>query len=108
MDTNERHDVPPYTRQIDDIVFQLNGAGRLAYVDLRDGDEARLVVLDTRQTEALVRFWGEIFRAATQDARVVRALQIVDPCLGMVDDAEAEARVRALLRFLDEPPTDAA
>ena len=96
------------TQTIDGVVFQLDEAGGLAFVDMRDGDEARLVALDTRQTEALVRFWGEIFKAATQDARLVRALQTVDPCLGMVDDAEAEARVRALLRFLDEPPTDTA
>ncbi len=85
MDTNERHGEALYTRQIDDIVFLLNGAGRLAYVDLRDGDEARLVVLDTRQTEALVRFWGEIFKAALQDGLCMRDKQVEDLCIAMFD-----------------------
>ena len=67
------------------IVFQLNGAGALVYVDLRDGDRAQLVSLDKRQTYALVRFWGEIFKAATSDARHARDKQVVDMCLAMFD-----------------------
>ena len=85
MDTNERHGEALYTRQIDDVLFQIDGAGALSFVDMRDGAEARLVSLDTRQTGALVLFWGEIFRAAAQDALHARDKQVVDLCVAMFD-----------------------
>jgi hypothetical protein len=81
MDTYTRHDEALYTRQIDDVVFQLDGVGALSYVDLRDGDEAQLVPLDKRQTGALVLFWGEIFKAAMKDALHERDRHVVDLCL---------------------------
>ena len=64
-----RHDEALYTRQIDDVLFQIDGAGALAYVDRRDGDEARLVALDKRQTGALLLFWSEIVFAAARHVR---------------------------------------
>lgn len=85
MDTDTRQDEALYTRQIDDVVFQLDGAGGLAFVDLRDGDEARLVELDKRQHRALMRFYAEIFRVAMRDALRARDRQIADICLTLFD-----------------------
>ncbi len=48
MDTDTRHDGPILTQTIDGVVFQLDAAGGLAFVDMRDGDAAQLVALDTR------------------------------------------------------------
>ncbi len=85
MDTNERHGEPLYTRQIDDIVFQLNGAGGLAFVDMRDGDDARLVSLDKRQHRALATFYAGIMRDALRE----RDKHVVDICLAMIDNPAA-------------------
>ena len=81
MDTDTRQDEALYTRQIDDVVFQLDEAGGLTFVDLRDGDAAQLVALDTRQHRALATFYAEI----TRDARRERDKRVVDLCLAMVD-----------------------
>ena len=81
MDTDVRHDAPLYTRQIDGVVFQLDAAGGLAFVDLRDGDAARLVTLDTRQHLALATFYAEIMR----DALLERDKRTADLCLPIVD-----------------------
>ena len=67
-----------YTRQIDDVLFQIDGAGALAFVDRRDGDEARLVSLDRRQTGALILFWSEIVLAAVRQERKSQLQQVVD------------------------------
>ena len=85
MDTDTRQDEALYTRQIDDVVFQLDGAGGLTFVDLRDGDEARLVSLDKRQHPALMTFYAEIFRVAMRDALRARDRQIADICLALFD-----------------------
>ncbi len=81
MDTDTRHDAPILTQTIDGVVFQLDAAGGLSFVDLRDGDEARLVSLDTRQHRALATFYRGILR----DARRERDKRVVDLCLAMVD-----------------------
>ncbi len=85
MDTDTRHDEALYTRQIDDVVFQLDGAGGLAFIDMRDGDEAQLVELDKRQHLALATFYAEIFRVAMRDALRARDKQIADICLALFD-----------------------
>jgi hypothetical protein len=85
MNTDTRRDEALYTRQIDDVVFQLDGTGALSYVDLRDGDEAQLVSLDKRQHLALATFYAEIFRVAMRDALHARDKRIADICLAMVD-----------------------
>ena len=85
MNGNTRPDEALYTRQIDDVVFQLDAAGGLAFVDLRDGDEARLVSLDTRQHRALATFYRGIMR----DARRERDKRVVDLCLAMLDNPAA-------------------
>ena len=91
MDTDARHDEPLYTRHIDGVLFQLDAAGGLAFVDVRDGDAARLVALDARQHLALATFYTGLAREARE--------------AGQSLDADAEARVRAMLRFLEEPPS---
>ena len=85
MDTDTRHDAPILTQTIDGVVFQLDAAGGLAFVDLRDGDEARLVTLDTRQHRALATFYAEIVREPMRDALRARDRRIADICLAMVD-----------------------
>ena len=94
MDTDARHDAPLYTRTIDGVLFQFDAAGGLSFIDRRDGDAAQLVVLDTRQHLALATFYTGLAGAAR--------------AAGQSLDADAEARVQAMLRFLEEPPTDAA
>ena len=81
MDTDARHDEPLYTRHIDGVLFQLDAAGGLAFIDLRDGDAARLVALDTRQHRALATFYREIMRDALRE----RDKRTIDMCLDMVD-----------------------
>ncbi len=81
MDTNARHDAPILTQTIDGVVFQLDAAGGLAFIDMRDGDEARLVSLDTRQHRALATFYRGIMRDALRE----RDKRIADICLAMVD-----------------------
>ncbi len=76
-----RHDAPILTQTIDGVVFQLDAAGGLAFIDLRDGDEARLVSLDTRQHRALATFYRGIMRDALRE----RDKRVVDLCLAMVD-----------------------
>ena len=76
-----RHDAPIVTQTIDDVVFQLDAAGGLAFIDMHAGDEARLVALDTRQHRALATFYAGIMR----DALRVRDKRIADICLAMVD-----------------------
>ncbi len=83
MDT--QHDATILTQTIDDVVFQLDEAGGLAFVDLRDGDAARLVALDTRQHRALATFYAGIMR----DARREREKRIADLCLAMIDNPAA-------------------
>ncbi len=85
MDTDTRHDEALYTRQIDDVVFQLDGAGGLAFVDLRDGGAARLVELDTRQHRALMTFYAEVFREPMREALRARDRQVADICLALFD-----------------------
>ena len=85
MDTNERHDAPIWTQTIDGVVFQLDAAGGLAFVDLHDGDEARLVALDTRQHRALATF----YRGIMWDALRERDKRVVDLCLAMLDSPAA-------------------
>ncbi len=81
MNGNTRPDEALYTRQIDDVVFQLDGSGGLTFVDLRDGDAARLVSLDTRQHRALATFYAEIIREPMR----ARDKQIADICLALFD-----------------------
>ncbi len=85
MDTDARHDGPILTQTIDGVVFQLDAAGGLAFVDMRDGDDARLVSLDKRQHRALATFYAGIMR----DARRARDKRIVDMCLAMIDKPAA-------------------
>ncbi len=85
MDTDTRHDEPILTQTIDGVVFQLDAAGGLAFVDMRDGDEARLVALDTRQHRALATFYAGIMRDALRE----RDKRIADICLAMVDTPAA-------------------
>ena len=84
-DDERLQDEALYTRQIDDVLFQIDGAGGLAFIDLRDGDEARLVSLDTRQHRALATFYRGIMR----DARRERDKRVVDMCLAMIDNPAA-------------------
>jgi hypothetical protein len=81
MDTDTRHDAPILTQTIDGVVFQLDAAGGLAFVDMHAGDAARVVSLDTRQHRALATFYARI----TRDARRERDKRIVDLCLAMLD-----------------------
>ena len=83
--SDTRHDAPLYTRTIDGMLFQLDAAGGLAFVDLRDGDEARLVTLDTRQHHALATFYAEIVREPMRDALRARDKQVADTCLALFD-----------------------
>ncbi len=85
MDTDTRHDAPLLTQTIDDVVFQLDEAGGLAFIDMRDGDAVRLVSLDTRQHRALATFYAGIMR----DARRERDKRIADICLAMLDNPAA-------------------
>ena len=85
MNGNTRPDEALYTRQIDDVLFQLDEAGGLAFVDLRDGGEARLVSLDTRQHRALATFYAGIMRDALRE----RDKRVVDLCLAMLDNPAA-------------------
>ena len=70
-----------YTRQIDGVLFQLDAASGLTFVDMRDGDKARLVSLDTRQHRALATFYRGIMRDALRE----RDKRVVDLCLAMVE-----------------------
>ncbi|HZG68034.1 MAG TPA: hypothetical protein VEZ12_14925 [Herpetosiphonaceae bacterium] len=81
MDTDTRHDAPLYTRTIDGMLFQLDAAGGLAFIDRRDGDAAQLVALDTRQHRALATFYTGIMRDALRE----RDKRTADICLAMVD-----------------------
>ena len=85
MDTDTRQDEPILTQTIDGVVFQLDEAGGLAFVDLRDGDEARVVELDKRQRLALMKFCAEIFREPMRKALRARDKRIADICLAMLD-----------------------
>ena len=85
MDTDTRQDEPILTQTIDRVVFQLDEAGGLAFVDLRDGDEARVVELDKRQHRALMTFYAGIFRVAMRDALRARDKRVADICLAMLD-----------------------
>ncbi len=85
METDTRHDAPILTQTIDGVVFQIDEAGGLAFVDMRDGDEARLVALDKRQHRALATFYAGIIR----DARRERDKRIADICLAMIDNPAA-------------------
>ncbi len=82
MDTDTRHDAPILTQTIDGVVFQLDGAGGLAFVDTCDGEEARLVALDKRQHRALATFYRGIMRDALRE----RDKHVVDICLAMIDN----------------------
>ncbi len=85
MDTDTRHDAPILTQTIDGVVFQLDAAGGLAFIDMRAGDEARLVSLDTRQHRALATFYRGIMRDALRE----RDKRVVDLCLAMIDNPAA-------------------
>jgi hypothetical protein len=73
------------TQTIDGVVFQFDAAGGLAFIDMRDGDEARLVALDKRQHRALATFYAGIMRDALRE----RDKRVVDLCLAMVDNPAA-------------------
>ncbi len=49
-------------------------------MDMRDGDEARLVALDKRQHRALATFYAGIMRDVRE-----RDKHVADLCLAMVD-----------------------
>ncbi len=85
MNGNTRPDEALYTRQIDDVVFQLDGAGGLAFVDMRDGDATRLVELDKRQHRALATFYAELVREPMREALRARDRQVADICLALFD-----------------------
>ena len=67
------------------MVFQLDPAGGLAFVDMRDGDAARLVSLDTRQHRALATFYRGIMRDALRE----RDKRVADMCHALVDNPAA-------------------
>ncbi len=85
MDTDTRHDESILTQTIDGVVFQVDGVGGLAFIDMRDGDEAQVVALNKRQHLALATFYAEIFRVAMRDALRARGKRIADICLTMVN-----------------------